>query len=408
MEQADPDRAPAKMLWASCLLVLVCLLVAGLWPFHIPSNAVNWVENENGLRFEGRGSAVSASAFRTVDSPNDTGYSLEIWLRPARTKGGGSILALDSSLAPRDPFLLRQYGRAIVLQRYLVDQHGNVAHSWFKVANVFHAGEGIFVTVTSSQEYTALYVNGVLAGTSADPGIAKQEITGHLVLANSTVDDSWAGEISGLAIYPRALTPAQVKDHFQSWAPDRGPFLAGEQLPVALYLFNERAGSTVHNLVDSATNLTIPSKYFVLHPAFLRPTWSADFQTRDAWHRWSTWQDLAVNIGGFVPFGFVFLAYFSMAKRSGRSALLVVFLGFLLSLTIEALQRLLPNRDSGMSDVFTNTVGTALGVLLYQSATLQALWTRVLNRSPSSAEPESEDARFESGSDVHEKLSLSA
>jgi hypothetical protein len=294
-----------------------------------------------------------------------------------------------------------------VLQRYLVDQHGNVAHSWFKVANVFHAGERVFVTLTSSQNYTALYVNGVLAGKSADPGIAKQEITGHLVLANSTVDDSWAGEISGLAIYHRALTPVQVKDHFQSWTPNRGPFLAGEQLPVALYLFNERAGSTVHNLVDSATDLTIPRRYFVLHPAFLRPTWASDFKTWQGWHRWSTWQDLAVNIGGFVPFGFVFLSYFS-TKRRGRSELVVMLLGFLLSLTIESLQYFLPNRDSGMSDVFTNTVGTVLGVLLYQSATLQALWTRVLNRSPSSAEPESEDARFESGSDVHEKLSLSA
>lgn len=365
MNQANPDRVRAKMLSASCLLVLGCLLVAGLWPFHVPRNAVSWIKTENGLRFEGRGSAVSASAFRTASAANDSGHSLEIWLRPARTKGGGSILALDSSVTPREPFLLRQYGRAVVLQRCFLDRDGNITHPWFKVANVFQAGERVLVTVTSSQDHTALYVNGILAATSADPGIARRELSGSLVLANSTVDDSWTGEISGLALYDRELTPAQVKDHFHSWTPDHGPSLAGEQLPVALYMFNERTGGTVHNLMDWATNLIIPPRYFVLHPAFLRPTWAADFKTWQGWHRWSTWQDLAVNIGGFVPFGFVFLAYFS-TKRPGRSELVVIFLGFLLSLTIESLQYLLPNRDSGMSDVLTNTIGTVLGVLLYQ------------------------------------------
>jgi thioredoxin reductase/VanZ family protein len=378
MNNANSDSAHAKTISALCIFVLGCLLVAGLWPFHVPRNAVSWLKDENGLRFGRHGSAVSASEFHSARPSNDTGSSLEIWLTPTKTNGGGAILAFDSSPDPWAPFVLRQYGSSLAVQRSLVKERGKVTRSWFQVPHVFGAGQRVFVTIASNKNNTNFYVNGVLAATSEEPGILSRELTGHLVLANSTVDDSWTGEIAGLAIYDRELTLAQVRNHFQGWAPDHGPLLTGEQSPVALYLFNERAGSTVHNLVDSATDLNVPPKYFVLHPGFLRSTWNADFHTRQVWHRWSFWKNLLVNIGGFVPVGLVFFIYFSSVRRTGRPALLVVLLGLFLSFTIEALQRLLPNRDSGMADLFTNTTGTAIGVLLHRSATVRALWTKSL------------------------------
>ena len=378
MNNISTNTAYAKLTTILCLLVLACIFVAGLWPFHAPQNAVEWLQQGSGLNFNRHGSIVSTAAFRTSRSQEEFGHSLEIRLRPARTRGG-AILAFDSSPEPRSPFVLRQYGTSVALQRYLVDGQGRVTQPWFKVDHVFKAGEPVFLTITSNQDQVALYKNGVLAGTSSAPGIVSHELSGRLVLANSTIDDSWTGQISGLAIYDCELTPAEVSQHYQSWIYANGPTLAGERSPVGLYRFDERSGETVHNLVDSSTNLTIPSRYFVLHPAFLRSTWAQYSATRKIWRRWGFWQDLGVNIFGFVPVGVVFIAYLSSVKRVARPALTVILFGFCLSFTIEALQRLLPNRDSGMTDLFTNTAGTALGVLLYQSSTGQGLWMKAIH-----------------------------
>jgi glycopeptide antibiotics resistance protein len=101
--------------------------------------------------------------------------------------------------------------------------------------------------------------------------------------------------------------------------------------------------------------------------------------TRNAWKTRNFWIDLGVNVVGFMPVGFVFFAYFSSVKRIGHPAVTVILLGLLMSFTIETLQWYLPNRDSGMTDLFTNTSGTALGVLLYQSAIVRGLWMKILN-----------------------------
>jgi VanZ family protein len=379
MHKANINHGGARVISASCLFVLASILTAGLWPFHQPHNAVSWLKNENGLRFDGHGSIVSAIPFRAVASSSDAGRSLEIWLVPEKTKAGGSILAFDSSADPRAPFLLRQYGSSIAVQRYVADERGHVTQPWFRVDHVFQAGERVLVTIASNSSQIALYVNGALAGTYTDSGIRPQELTGRLVLANSTMDDTWKGQISGLAIYDHELTAAQVSNHFKNWTPHQGPVLTGELPPVALYLFDERAGSTVRNLADPATSLNIPAHYFVLHPAFLRSTVDQYSHTREVWKHWGFWEDLGVNIIGFMPVGFVFFAYFSSVRPINHAALAVVLLGFFLSFTVEASQWFLPNRDSGMTDLFTNTTGTALGVLLHRSSIVQSVWVRVLN-----------------------------
>ena len=58
------------------------ILVAGLWPFHVPGNQVKWRENDVGLEFGRHGSVLSAGAFPGNTLNDDSTGSIEIWLNP--------------------------------------------------------------------------------------------------------------------------------------------------------------------------------------------------------------------------------------------------------------------------------------------------------------------------------------
>ena len=77
------------------------------------------------------------------------------------------------------------------------------------------------------------------------------------------------------------------------------------------------------------------------------------------------WTGALKNVVGFVPLGFFFYAYLSYSIR--RAALVTVILGGAVSLTIEILQAYLPTRDSGMTDLITNTLGAYIGVQSYRT-----------------------------------------
>ena len=139
------------------------------------------------------------------------------------------------------------------------------------------------------------------------------------------------------------------------------------EAPSALYLFNEGKGGIVHNQLDSSTDLIIPPHYFVLHPRVLVAPW------REYKATWSYWQDVSVNVAGFIPLGFCFAAYFSLVQVINRPRATTIALGLVVSLTIEVLQAFLPTRSSGTTDLVTNTLGTAIGVRLYGCSFTQAM-----------------------------------
>jgi hypothetical protein len=358
------------LLRAVCVCVLAGILVAGLYPFHAPRNNVSWSSDGNGLLFGKHGSIVAASPLQAHALPGDGSCSLEILLHPSRLDEYGMILAFYWPERRMAAFSLRQYREGLVLEK----SPDEAKDSAIYIGDVFHGSKPALVTITSTKAGLAAYVDGSLVRRAPNFSLSNRDLSGQFVIGGSpTTPYNWSGLVKGLAIYDRELSAAEVSLNFRDRDRDRKNSSHPESAPtdglVARYLFDEGKGNIVHNGVDPATNLLIPNRFFVLHAQFLERPW-------DEFHlSWSYLKDLVVNVVGFIPLGFFSYAYFSLVRNSEHSAAITIALGFAISLTIEVLQSFLPTRDSGMTDLITNTFGTAVGVLAFRHKAIQAVLT---------------------------------
>jgi VanZ family protein len=364
---SEPTRemTRARLPGLVCLSVLFGILVAGLWPFHAPRNAVTWLENQNGLRFGRYGTIVSSGAFQMAGSVDEASSSLEIWLQPGLLNTSNTILSFST---PENllQFSLNQYFSSLILQREVRGRQNRIG-----IDGVFRQIKPLFITITSSAQQTAIYVDGALA--SIFPHFRlDQDLTGQLVIGPSPVtSDGWRGQLLGLAIYHRELTAAEVVKHYDTWTKQGRPELSGNERVIALYLFSEHSG-IVHNAVQPGIDLQIPERFSLLHQPFLEPFWK---EYKPGWEHWV--DSILINIVGFIPLGFFFCAYWSYRRPMKRPAVVTTVLGLAISFTIEVLQSYLPTRTSGTTDLMTNTLGTFLGVMLYCSKTTRAFLGKI-------------------------------
>jgi hypothetical protein len=343
---------------AICLLVLCGILVAGLWPFHAPRNEASWLAKGNGLLFGKYGAIVSASPFKDRARQRDKSCSLEMWLEPNRIDPGGMILAFYWPASGDIRFAVRQWRGGLVLEQ---ESQGHFAkNDEIYVGDVFKSLSPVFVTVTSGDAGVATYVDGTLAKRFPSVAFLSRDLTGQLIVGNAPqARHNWPGQFKGLAVYDRELTAGEVSQHYANWTENRQTELADSEGIVALYPFNEGSGKVIRSQVASAPDLVIPERFFVLNKWFLEPFW------KEYRSGWSYWKDVGINVVGFVPLGFFFCSYFSLVRKIEHPAPVTIAVGFLVSLAIEVLQAFLPTRDSGTTDLITNTFGTAFGVILY-------------------------------------------
>jgi hypothetical protein len=347
---------PATLLVATCAFVLFGILVFGLWPFRAPKNDVAWLRSGKGLVFGKHGSIVSSGSFEANPSGNIP-CTIETWLEPDREDSSGTILVFYRPKSGTAPFVMRQSLGDLVLQHTV--GAGSNKNAKIYVNDVFRRMTPVYLTIISNELGTAVYLDGVLVEKVSGFHFSGQDLTGRLVLGNSPdTTNEWSGQLRGLSVYNRELSANEVSQNFTDWTKTGLPRRSPAEGIVARYLFNEGTGIVVHNQIDSATDLLIPERFFVLHQQFLERPWK-EFRPD-----WNYWQDVAINIGGFVPLGFFFRMYFFAVRRINRATLLTNILGFAVSLTIEVSQAFLPTRDSGMTDLITNTLGTALGAIL--------------------------------------------
>ncbi len=358
-----------KWLGLLCCLVIVGILTLGLWPFHSPANDAVWM-NPRGLRLNGEGSLISP---RTMPTASD-GYSVEIWASADRDGGGATLMTLHSADSADCPEVrLTRSWSDLKLQTRQEKSYFQVLKRNVFVDEVFQPRRRVFITVTSGLQGTRVFVNGERLRSVETLRVFDCEYPARLILGDAPgQSDGWSGEILGLATYRRELATDQVQRHFHSWTQSGQPALDPSDANQTLFLLREAGGTVAHDEGPASMTLEMPRRYTVVDKKTLAGFWD-EFSSTPGY-----WQDFANNIVGFIPVGFCFVAYLMNRTSAQRPALFAVLLGLLLSLTIECTQPFLATRESGTTDLLTNTSGTILGVLLYPRVT--AAWLRHFGR----------------------------
>ena len=342
-----------------CIVVLFTILTLGLWPFHAPRNGVTWLGNREGLRFGAYSGVISSRPFRAANSQSKSEASLEIWLQPRRIWDSGTLLAFYSP-ANLCQFSMRQVQTDLILRTSAEDERHHLGTRTLRIENVFKPRPA-FITITAGGQGAAIYIDGALIAATPQFSLSARDFNGLLVLGDSPGQpDSWEGQLFGFAIVGRQLEAKRVFDNYATWKQTGRPELSADERYIALYLFDEHDGRVVRDKAQSGVDLYIPQRYQVADKIMLEPFWAEFSMTR------SYWGAALKNIVGFIPFGICFSAYLSAALSKKRALLLTVALGALTSLTIEVLQGFLPTRDSGTTDVITNTLGTWIGIVFYR------------------------------------------
>lgn len=366
-------KAIKTILGALSIFVTLGILTCTLWPFNpFPPNKLSWLADSSGIRFEWAGVVLSPRPVTPKrDLAIDRSSSLEIWLKPSETRSVYTVLDFYERGNPWR-FRMRQYQDGLIVSRDRQDLDGRLKRVQIDLDHGLQRGKLTLVTLSSADQGTSLYLDGVLKETYPKFRITTGDLSGQIILGTAPVDsEPWPGEIHGLAIYSKELTQGEVLAHYQGWVQADPSGTSDLSDSMARYPFSERLGREIHNQVSNGTDLEIPRSFQVPHKAFLALPWD-EF----TWSR-SYFEDVLRNIAGFVPLGFVLCAYLSLTRHRHRVVLLTILAGGTLSLCIEVLQAYIPQRSSGTTDIVTNTLGAALGVILTRLTPVQRFLERM-------------------------------
>ena len=193
-----------------------------------PRMRSDWLSNGNGLHFGEYGVVFGSLESSFVGSKDGISCSVEIWVEPDHSDIGGTILAFYKPENRIVAFSVHQSIDDIFLQRVVVDQQ-RPKKSKVYIEHIFRKNNPLFVTLTSSAQGTAVYLNGGLVRTFPRFGLSSEDLTGQLFAGNHPlVENGWQGQLMGLAIYDRALTETQVLQHYNAWTTNQNAEIKNE------------------------------------------------------------------------------------------------------------------------------------------------------------------------------------
>jgi len=338
-----------------CIVLSLGLLFVGLWPFRfLPDNNVHWIAGQSGLRFDKYGIVRGKEPLFTPGGAIDLArpFTLRMDVLP-REEPSGSIPRILSVYDDegRELFFLGQWRDELILR---ILEGERTFHLRYREAGAGGLQKDVkrSIVVRSDDRALTLFIDGAAARTEPGVGfslLADKRGPAWMILGNSpTGGNPWRGDLFSLSFYPIALSPREIES--------RG------RAPDIHYDFSEGIGAVCRGGADPRRDLSIPAVFRAPAKGVLVPPWKVEE------YNLSFWKDVFVNILGFIPFGFAVFAWARKdGKRKNATAMgIALLLGAGISLFIELLQVYLPTRDSSLTDVLNNILGTYVGGRLFR------------------------------------------
>ena len=344
-------------------IILAAMLFAGLYPFNfIQPNLVQWLSNEPGLYFDGAGIAFTEKT-ATISLKN--AVSVEILVKERRDSNNSGVREIfslyDGAVSPS--LLVGRWGGRIFIYSRFEKNKGDRWYRIFRTQRRFTRGQDHLITVTFNEVEKAIFMDGRLENKKNVVLKSQSDIafSGRFMLGNSPIlKNGWNGEIKGLALYNRILSPEEIAMHSRAVFEKGMRALVGTPGCLALYPFDEGKGKTAGSILGDIRPFSIPESLNARGHLKLRLPHNNMRSKR------FNVSDIIKNIIFFVPFGALLSAVILRKYKIGYAAtfLMVVLAGGLLSFMIESLQLFLHSRWPGISDVFSNMTGSGIGMWL--------------------------------------------
>ena len=353
------------------VVVVFCagLFAVGLWPFNFRAkNHAMLSQDGAGLRFDapvqrshqdlgGMVFTASPLSCRSKEGCEAATISIALELR-ADNEPSGCIPRILEVRRPdgSEAFYLGQWESALIVRSFNTPAGGGKPYREMGVAGVLRPGRTSIIAITSGPGGTDFFLDGRKAENFPGARLlrADETLEGHsLYLGNSpNLSCPWAGSILALALFSKAWTPLEAISRQDGSAGSSLNCGNGRVDAIACYRFEGPAGEWIVDTSGSGNDLWKPG-ILVFEKRFLGMPSMRSFPL----------SDLAVNLAGFVPFGFMVCLRLLIAKRlSARTCILLsLAAGFAVSLGIETVQVWLPGRDSSMPDLLANSMGAFIG-----------------------------------------------
>jgi VanZ family protein len=328
----------------------------GLWPFRFrPANNVQWIAGKPGLRFDKYGIVRGKEPLFMPGGAIDLAqpFTLRMDLLPREEPSGSIPRILSAHDADwRELFFLGQWRDELIL-RILKEERTFQLRYRETGAGGLQKDVKRSIVVRSNERALTLFIDGEPATTRSGVDfslLSDRKGPTWMILGNSpSGENPWRGDLLSLSFHPIALSPREIESLGRA--------------PVIHYDFSEGSGTVCRGGVDPRRDLSIPALFRAPAKGVLVPPWRVQEYNR------SFWNDLFVNILGFIPFGFAVSAW---ARKDGerKNAMAMgtaLLLGAGISLFIELLQFYLPTRDSSLTDVLNNILGTYIGARLFRT-----------------------------------------